>query len=351
MIPPSAFRFSLERCRPCERPVGPCLGAGEGLCESITLFKEIECGQFVRCDLLSVQVCRGEISCASKGAHRLSPCDTLTAAHLCPRLSSRFLHGQPLRVGLFCLHAFPLAVLTLLLSRHPFVSASSLSPPSSATTMCAFITPCVSFGAAAPAARLAAASRRHQAAAAAGGRSRWAARPSPPPPLVMETVSFEKIEDVLDTPTSKIAKYALTLRVDGSTSSLVRKETVASAKKTIKAPGFRPGTIPPFMRASIQEFILTECLQVRCLFGEGGGEGKRERGRRADPCVQALAAKDSREDLVARGGMGPMRRCGDGASFDCSGIMTSAGLWWGLSLNGSHCSAAIGGGGLWPNQS
>lgn len=128
--------------------------------------------------------------------------------------------------------------------------------------MCAFITPCVSFGAAAPAARLAAASRRHQAAAAAGGRSRWAARPSPPPPLVMETVSFEKIEDVLDTPTSKIAKYALTLRVDGSTSSLVRKETVASAKKTIKAPGFRPGTIPPFMRASIQEFILTECLQT-----------------------------------------------------------------------------------------
>lgn len=101
VIPPSAFRFSLERCRPCERPVGPCLGAGEGLCESITLFKEIECGQFVRCDLLSVQVCRGEISCASKGAHRLSPCDTLTAAHLCPRLSSRFLHGQPLRVGLF----------------------------------------------------------------------------------------------------------------------------------------------------------------------------------------------------------------------------------------------------------
>lgn len=144
--------------------------------------------------------------------------------------------------------------------------------------MCAFITPCVTFGAAAPAARLAAANRRNQAAAAAGGQSRQAARPSPPPPLVMETVSFEKIDDVLDTPTSKIAKYALTLRVDGTTSSLVRKETVASAKKTIKAPGFRPGTIPPFMRASIQEFILTECLQVRCLSGEGGGGGRRERG-------------------------------------------------------------------------
>lgn len=132
--------------------------------------------------------------------------------------------------------------------------------------MCAFITPCVSFGAAAPAARLAAAGRRHQAAAAAGGQSRRAARPSPPP-VVMETISFEKIDDVLDTPTSKIAKYSLTLRVAGSTSSLVRKETVASAKKTIKAPGFRPGAIPPFMRASIQEFILTECLQVRFLWG------------------------------------------------------------------------------------
>lgn len=138
--------------------------------------------------------------------------------------------------------------------------------PPSTTTMCAFITPCVSFGAAAPAARLAAAGRRHQAAAAAGGQSRRAARPSPPP-VVMETISFEKIDDVLDTPTSKIAKYSLTLRVAGSTSSLVRKETVASAKKTIKAPGFRPGAIPPFMRASIQEFILTECLQVRFLWG------------------------------------------------------------------------------------
>jgi len=78
----------------------------------------------------------------------------------------------------------------------------------------------------------------------------------------METVSFEKIDDVLDTPTTKIGKYALTLSIAGSTSSLVRKETLASAKKTIKAPGFRPGVIPPFMRASIQEFILTECLQT-----------------------------------------------------------------------------------------
>lgn len=124
--------------------------------------------------------------------------------------------------------------------------------------MCAFVTPCVSFGGVAPAARLAAAGRRHRAAVAAGGQSRRAASP-----LVMETISFEKIDDVLDTPTSKIAKYALTLRVAGATSSLVRKETVASAKKTIKAPGFRPGVIPPFMRSSIQEFILTECLQVR----------------------------------------------------------------------------------------
>jgi len=79
---------------------------------------------------------------------------------------------------------------------------------------------------------------------------------------VMETVSFEKIDEVLDTPTTQIAKYALTLSIAGSTSSLVRKETLASAKKTIKAPGFRPGVIPPFMRASIQEFILTECLQT-----------------------------------------------------------------------------------------
>lgn len=138
--------------------------------------------------------------------------------------------------------------------------------------MCAFITPCVSFGAAAPATRLAAAGRRHQAVAAAGGQSRRAA-PPPSAPFVMETLSFEKIDDVLDTPTSKIAKYSLTLRVAGATSALVRKETVASAKKTIKAPGFRPGAIPPFMRASIQEFILTECLQVRCRWGGGGGEG------------------------------------------------------------------------------
>ncbi|GAB0496731.1 hypothetical protein MMPV_008047 [Pyropia vietnamensis] len=107
------------------------------------------------------------------------------------------------------------------------------------------------------ASRLAVSGRRHQSAVAAGGLSRRAASP-----LVMETISFEKLEDVLNTPTSKIAKYALTLRVAGTTSSLVRKETVASAKKTIKAPGFRPGVIPPFMRATIQEFILTECLQT-----------------------------------------------------------------------------------------
>mmetsp|Transcript_4298 Transcript_4298/g.8671 ORF Transcript_4298/g.8671 Transcript_4298/m.8671 type:complete len:214 (+) Transcript_4298:30-671(+) len=91
---------------------------------------------------------------------------------------------------------------------------------------------------------------------------------------------MEKLED-LD---GGAAKYKFSVDVDGQLSKDSYMTVMKDFKKNAKFPGFRPGTIPPFMIPKVKAFVILDCLEKTL------GEAVRENGLE-------LASEDNRPTL------------------------------------------------------
>eukprot|EP00287_Rhodomonas_sp_CCMP768_P025260 CAMPEP_0202853014 /NCGR_PEP_ID=MMETSP1389-20130828/90265_1 /ASSEMBLY_ACC=CAM_ASM_000865 /TAXON_ID=302021 /ORGANISM="Rhodomonas sp., Strain CCMP768" /LENGTH=208 /DNA_ID=CAMNT_0049531553 /DNA_START=7 /DNA_END=634 /DNA_ORIENTATION=+ len=79
---------------------------------------------------------------------------------------------------------------------------------------------------------------------------------------------MEKMED-LD---GGAAKYQFTVDVDGQMSKDSYIAIMKDFKKNAQFPGFRKGTIPPFMIPKVKSFVILDCLEKTL------GEAVREQG-------------------------------------------------------------------------
>lgn len=81
------------------------------------------------------------------------------------------------------------------------------------------------------------------------------------PNLRMALVSHEKLETVFgEEGPGEIAKYKLVLEIPGTYSRQQRKKSLASLKKNANFPGFRKGTIPPFIKKDVDGFVLQDSI-------------------------------------------------------------------------------------------
>lgn len=87
-------------------------------------------------------------------------------------------------------------------------------------------------------------------------RSQCATRPPR-----MTLISHEKLDDVSNSDDTNVAKYRLELEIPGAVSKQKRRESIQETKKHINIPGFRKGTIPPFMMKEMTEFVLRDCVE------------------------------------------------------------------------------------------
>ena len=79
--------------------------------------------------------------------------------------------------------------------------------------------------------------------------------------LQMGLVSHEKLETLFgEEGPGQIAKYKLVLEIPGSFSRQQRKKSISSLKERANFPGFRKGTIPPFIKKDIDSFVLQESI-------------------------------------------------------------------------------------------
>lgn len=77
----------------------------------------------------------------------------------------------------------------------------------------------------------------------------------------MTLISHEKLDDVSNSDDTNVAKYRLELEIPGAVSKQKRRESIQETKKHINIPGFRKGTIPPFMMKEMKEFVLRDCVE------------------------------------------------------------------------------------------
>lgn len=98
----------------------------------------------------------------------------------------------------------------------------------------------------------------------------------------MALVSHEKLETVFGDGDDEIAKYRLVLQIPGTYSRAQRKKSVDALKKNADFPGFRKGTIPPFIKKDVDSFVLRDsvdemiseaCVELglKPIEGEKGG--------------------------------------------------------------------------------
>lgn len=85
----------------------------------------------------------------------------------------------------------------------------------------------------------------------------------------MALVSHEKLDTVFGAGDDEIAKYKLVLMIPGTHSRTARKKSIDALKKNANFPGFRPGTIPPFIKKDVDSFVLRdsvdEIISEACL--------------------------------------------------------------------------------------
>lgn len=77
----------------------------------------------------------------------------------------------------------------------------------------------------------------------------------------MTLLSHEKLEIISSSKDSEVAKYRLELEIPGEFSKQKRKESIQAMKKHIDVPGFRKGTIPPFMMGELGQFVFRDCVE------------------------------------------------------------------------------------------
>eukprot|EP00961_Rhodomonas_salina_P104317 1404263-Rhodomonas_salina.2 len=79
---------------------------------------------------------------------------------------------------------------------------------------------------------------------------------------------MEKLEDL----GNGAAKYQFKVDVDGQMSKDSYVAIMKDFKKNAQFPGFRKGTIPPFMIPKVKSFVILDCLEKTL------GEAVREQG-------------------------------------------------------------------------
>lgn len=101
--------------------------------------------------------------------------------------------------------------------------------------------------------------------------------------LQMRLISHEKLESLFgEEGPGEIAKYKLVLEIPGTYSREQRKKSLADLKKNANFPGFRKGTIPPFIKQDVDAFVLEDSisrmiseacveLDLKPIEGEKGG--------------------------------------------------------------------------------
>eukprot|EP00177_Eucheuma_denticulatum_P000782 GFKZ01001412.1.p1 GENE.GFKZ01001412.1~~GFKZ01001412.1.p1 ORF type:complete len:214 (-),score=44.70 GFKZ01001412.1:488-1129(-) len=80
-------------------------------------------------------------------------------------------------------------------------------------------------------------------------------------PTQMMLVSHEKLEVFSDSDDVEVAKYRFDLQIPASVSKDKRRECIAALKKSANYPGFRKGTIPPFVMKSLPTFVLQDSAE------------------------------------------------------------------------------------------
>lgn len=76
----------------------------------------------------------------------------------------------------------------------------------------------------------------------------------------MRLIAHEKIEVLSSSELSEQAKYKLQLEISGPYSKQKRRQSMQSLKARANFPGFRKGTIPPFIMKDVNGFILRDCV-------------------------------------------------------------------------------------------
>lgn len=77
----------------------------------------------------------------------------------------------------------------------------------------------------------------------------------------MKLLSHEKQDVVFSSADGDIAKYMLEIEIPGAFSKQKRKESVQAMRKHANFPGFRKGTIPPFILKDLDRFVLSDSAE------------------------------------------------------------------------------------------
>lgn len=77
-------------------------------------------------------------------------------------------------------------------------------------------------------------------------------------PQTMTLLSHEKLDVVTSSDDGEIANYRLKIEIPGSFSKRKRKDSLQEMRKHANFPGFRKGTIPPFILKDVDGFIFRD---------------------------------------------------------------------------------------------
>mmetsp|Transcript_47207 Transcript_47207/g.73817 ORF Transcript_47207/g.73817 Transcript_47207/m.73817 type:complete len:193 (-) Transcript_47207:28-606(-) len=75
--------------------------------------------------------------------------------------------------------------------------------------------------------------------------------------MAADWYTVEKMEDL----EGESAKYKFTVTVDGDLTKSSFGAIMRDFKKNAQFPGFRKGTIPPFMMPKVKSFVILDCLE------------------------------------------------------------------------------------------
>lgn len=77
----------------------------------------------------------------------------------------------------------------------------------------------------------------------------------------MKLISHEKLDTVFKSDDGEMANYKLTIEIPGDYSKKKRRESVQTMRKNANFPGFRKGTIPPFIFGDINTFVFRDSAE------------------------------------------------------------------------------------------
>lgn len=107
----------------------------------------------------------------------------------------------------------------------------------------------------------------------------------------MVLTDHEKLDVVFSSDGSEIARYRLDLEIPGAVSKEKRKNSIQAMKKNANFPGFRRGTLPPFVVKEIEGFVLRDSIEDMIDEAVKELNLSRAKGEEADPKYNYDAAK------------------------------------------------------------